>query len=99
MTSPRRSCVVHATTIIFASLLVSRAPCVGGSPATLTILASRSRAHSVAGYRMSSRCRCAVFIIASFTVRVTSAHGGTKPIYRSNANCAQILAGHAGCSP
>ena len=47
------------TNIIFASLRFSRAPCVAGARARLTIFGSRSLVHSAEGYRMSSRCRYA----------------------------------------
>jgi hypothetical protein len=74
-----RSYAAVVTKIICGSLPFSPARCVGGSPARLTIFASRSRAHSAAGYRMSSRCRCAASTIASFIDKVTSAPGGTRP--------------------
>ncbi len=78
-TSLWSSSAAVVTKIIFAFWLPSRARCVAGCPVRLTIFGLHSHGHSAAECRMSSRCRCAASIIASFTARVTSAHGGTKP--------------------
>ena len=88
---PRRA----ATKIILVSLPSNHARCAAVSLARLTIYGSRSRAHSAAEYRMSSRCR-------SVVSSPRASPGWQRKLFvesgqhRSRSRCAQLLAANAG---